>query len=366
MTSSLDLPEFYPQVLENLRQVFFVYDPAQQRVETVNAAYEQVMRRPRAQLNDELPHLVALLHPNDRAYAARCWQLWNAGRLNEQFELRLLHPDGAEQWLCVDPYHTVDARGQVLLSGLITDITASKEYINNANKFNAKKNATLEILSHDLAGPFAMLQQLAGYIEERVEPLHDETLIELLRVMHDTCRDSVNLIRDFVDNEFLESANVELKLERYDLVERLRLMMEEYKRSEEQLAKRFHYEASHPVIYAEVDENKFMQVMNNLLSNAIKFTREGGNIWVRVAQEPGYVLVSVTDDGVGIPQGMQPVLFERFTKARRPGLRGEKSTGLGMSIIKTIVELHQGTIQVQSVENQGSTFTIRLPDQLKS
>jgi two-component system sensor histidine kinase VicK len=104
-----------------------------------------------------------------------------------------------------------------------------------------------------------------------------------------------------------------------------------------------------------------MQVINNLISNAIKFTPDGGRIELAVAQEPGRVLISVADDGIGIPEALQPVLFERFTPARRSGLRGEKTTGLGMSIIKTIVGLHEGRIICQSTENEGSTFTIELP-----
>ena len=287
--------------------------------------------------------------------------MWGQGRLLEELELRLLHPDGTEQYLCIDPYRHVDLQGQVLLSGIVTDITAAKQYAANANKYNTKKNATLEILSHDLAGPFTMLQQLAGYIEEKVEPLQDDTLRELLRIMHDTCRDSVNLIRDFVDQEFLESANVELKLARLDLVERLRQAMSEYEQRADSLAKHFHFEASQEAIYVELDENKFMQVLNNLLSNAIKFTPDGGTIWVRVREEADHVLLTVADDGIGIPAGLQAGLFERFTKARRPGLRGEKTTGLGMSIIRTIVQLHNGTIEVESAENQGATFRIRLP-----
>ena len=71
--------------------------------------------------------------------------------------------------------------------------------------------------------------------------------------------------------------------------------------------------------------------------------------------------MTVADDGIGIPAHLLPVLFDRFTPARRPGLRGEKTTGLGMHIIETIVRLHQGHIWVESQENVGTTFYIQLP-----
>ena len=107
-TPSFDPHGLYPNLLENLRHLFFVYNLTHKRVEVVNAAYETLLRRPRAHVHDDLPHLLDLLHPDDRAYAARCWRLWGQGRLLEELELRLLHPDGTEQYLCIDPYRHVD------------------------------------------------------------------------------------------------------------------------------------------------------------------------------------------------------------------------------------------------------------------
>ena len=72
-------------------------------------------------------------------------------------------------------------------------------------------------------------------------------------------------------------------------------------------------------------------------------------------------IVEIKDHGLGIPKDMLPHLFDRFSKAGRAGIRGEQSTGLGLSIVKQIVERHHGKIEVKSVENQGSTFTIHLP-----
>jgi two-component system sensor histidine kinase VicK len=91
-------------------------------------------------------------------------------------------------------------------------------------------------------------------------------------------------------------------------------------------------------------------VFNNLISNALKFTPDVGTIRVRLAQREARAVVTVADTGVGIPEKLQPGLFDKFTKSRLPGLRSEKATGLGMSIIKPIVELHRGRIQFTSRE----------------
>lgn len=127
------------------------------------------------------------------------------------------------------------------------------------------------------------------------------------------------------------------------------------------LPKQFHITASGPSVYIEVDEMKFMQVLNNLVSNSIKFTYDNGNISLHVEEEQENILITIADDGIGIPAEYQSVLFDKFTKARRPGLRGEKSTGLGMSIVKTIIELHQGKIWFDSAEKKGSRFYIQIP-----
>ncbi|MEX2593854.1 MAG: ATP-binding protein [Anditalea sp.] len=110
----------------------------------------------------------------------------------------------------------------------------------------------------------------------------------------------------------------------------------------------------------EVDDYKFIQVINNLISNSIKFTHDGGVISVHIEEKKDHVLFKVADDGIGIPGVFHDRLFEKFTQARRPGLKGEPSTGLGMSIIKTIVDWHEGKIWFTSKENEGTTFYIEL------
>jgi len=101
--------------------------------------------------------------------------------------------------------------------------------------------------------------------------------------------------------------------------------------------------------------------MDNLISNAIKFSKADDKIEISLDKEDNYALIHVRDHGLGIPKDLLPHLFERFTKAGRTGVRGEQSTGLGLSIVKQIIERHKGKIKVESIENQGSTFTISLP-----
>jgi two-component system sensor histidine kinase VicK len=139
------------------------------------------------------------------------------------------------------------------------------------------------------------------------------------------------------------------------------MLLQGFERMDQDHHKHYEIESSAPQVFAEVDQVKFMHLMQNLVSNAAKFTPAGGHIRVKVQQEPDAVLLSVSDDGIGIPEALQPHLFDRFTKARRPGLKGEVTTGLGLSIVRRVVELHGGSIRVESKENEGTTFFVRVP-----
>ncbi|WP_162303720.1 PAS domain-containing sensor histidine kinase [Hymenobacter sediminis] len=357
---SPDLLPFLPFIARS-KAVHFVYELATQRVVYVSAAYARLTGEPAEYVNQAVPGWLARVHPDDWQHLCQQVEQAGLGELVEDVELRVARPSGDTQWLCATVCRSHMADGKPCLSGTVRDMTRSKATAINAQKFNTKKDATLEILSHDLAAPLALMQQLTTELRAESQPSATAFTHELLQLMERTCQQGINLIRDFVDNEFLESASVVLKQERTDLGAWLRLIVEEYQRSGRHMHLHFAFHGPPHPIYAELDINKFQQVINNLFSNAIKFTPAGGSIHLRLEQRTNQASITVSDTGVGIPAPLQPILFDKFTQARRPGLRGEKTTGLGMSVIKTIVELHHGTIRFVSTEEHGTVFTIELP-----
>ncbi|MBU1169162.1 MAG: response regulator [Proteobacteria bacterium] len=108
--------------------------------------------------------------------------------------------------------------------------------------------------------------------------------------------------------------------------------------------------------------NALFRIFNNLLSNAVKFTSPGGRVTVDFENKnTGFISISVTDTGMGIPEDMIPNIFDRYSKASRKGTMGEKSNGLGLHITRQLVELHSGEITVKSHLNKGSCFTVTFP-----
>lgn len=346
-------------LLEQSSVLYFAYDLSEQRVVYMSGAYEQLFGDPVRHLADDLPGLLASVHPDDWHYLGQLLAAAPPGTPVQEVELRLTRARDV-QWLSVSATRMPAPSGPAHLTGSIRDITVSKKNELNAQKFNTKKAATLEILAHDLATPLALMQQLAEQLPWEVEGI-SEVGSELLRLMQRACTQGVALIRDFADNEFLESVNIELKWERIDLVQLLGLVLDEYRQSQQHTGLLFSFEAAEQPIYASLDVNKFQQVVNNLISNAIKFTPDGGSISLRVERRDAHALLTVADTGIGIPAHLQEGLFERFTKSRRPGLRGEKANGLGMSIIQTILTLHQSRIWLESAEGAGTKFYIELP-----
>ncbi|UOQ71634.1 PAS domain-containing sensor histidine kinase [Hymenobacter cellulosilyticus] len=356
-----DYYALFRPLLESGRAAYFVYQPAEHRVVYVSEAFQLITGDPAEHVNDDLPHLLKRLHPDDQQYLASQLEQAQFNQVLEGLELRMARSNGSTLWLSVNLCRVQGPDGQEYLTGSALDVTQGKENTLNLQKFGTKKNAVLEILSHDLAGPLQMLQQLTEQLELETQGNLSAHAQKMVSLMQRTCRDSVNMIHDFVDAEFMESSSVELNLTRTDLVVWVGLLLEEYQRSESLLHLQFNFVAPDYPVYVNIDIDKFHQVVNNLVSNAVKFTPDGGQITVRVELDNTLARVVVADTGVGIPAKYQPVLFDKFTKARRPGLRGEKTTGLGMSVIQTIVELHQGQITFTSTEGEGSTFVVDLP-----
>ena len=122
------------------------------------------------------------------------------------------------------------------------------------------------------------------------------------------------------------------------------------------------FKSNIPKIDIDINQSKFSRVINNLLVNAIKFSNRKADILVSAEAQTDRekVIIKVQDNGIGIPDSMKSIIFDKFTKASRRGTEGEKSLGLGMSIVKRIVELHNGHIWLESKENVGTTIFIEL------
>lgn len=305
--------------------------------------------------------LFDLVHPDDREYLRDSYGALKSGILKNNIEFRIVLPDGNEHSFRLSLLFNDQQNGNHILSGYLEDISAHKVHSAKLNELTNRKNSILNILAHDLAGPLGSVGNLATLLARETRSLENKEIDKWISMMQRISKNGVHLIREFIQLEFRESADAPLVKKRTNLALLFKRAMDEYQQSEVEIGKVFHFDASGPEIFAFIDESKFFQAVNNLVSNALKFTPDGGIITLSLEEKEQTVLITVADNGIGIPKKYQANLFDKFNDARRTGLKGELSVGLGMSIIKTIVEWHEGKIWFDSEENKGSTFYIEIP-----
>jgi len=267
-----------------------------------------------------------------------------------------------EKQLNICPLLVFDEDRKLLLAS-VSDNTFDMLNLKNIRKFANKKNSVLTMLAHDLRGPLSVSEEVLKLLSSSVrqKQYDDPRLSSSLRGVAVILRQSLDLINDLIHREFLETIETVLVKKPIDISQRLEEYMEQCRKNDQNSKRRFVFSRSHEQIILNMDEAKFMQIINNLMSNALKFTREGDTISLDVKKEHDHVLFTFSDSGIGIPADSLPHVFEKFTDARREGLRGEPTIGLGLYIVKMIADWHEGTISVSSAENAGTTFHLRLP-----
>ncbi|RZK24393.1 MAG: HAMP domain-containing histidine kinase [Flavobacterium sp.] len=264
--------------------------------------------------------------------------------------------ESEEIWFGVLPFLELN-EPEPAIYGNIMDITSELENFSSISKYANKKNSVLHMLSHDLRGPLGMANSLIAVLEKDMDQPKN---LEKTKAISSIIRESINLIEDLVNREFLDTIGAALVKKRIDIVKKLSEYVEECKRSAQLADRNFSLISSSKIIQVEVDEAKFMQIVNNLISNALKFTYPNGNISIGIDDHHDRVEVSFSDDGIGIPEDLLPGIFDRFTKSKRVGLNGQPTTGLGLSIVKEVIDWHNAKIVCESKEDVGTTFRITL------
>lgn len=300
-----------------------------------------------------------LIHPEDASYVKECFTALLEGEDEKTVKFRLVLPDQTIKIVQISAFNTFTTENRQVITGTLEDKTAAKEH--DPTSHSDKKSSILNIISHDLLSPLGTIQNLAELINKKFTASGNEELGRLVNSIERISRHSIALIRDLLAWEFTETAGVELILQKKNIVTTLGDNINHLRQSEVKLKKTFTFLTPKDTIMVNIDEPKFLQVVDNLISNSIKFTRENGIIEVSIKEIDKAVLLIFSDNGIGIPQKHHATLFEKFTSARRSGLNGEASNGLGMSIVKTIIEWHHGEIWFESKEHVGTTFYIKLP-----
>ncbi len=227
---------------------------------------------------------------------------------------------------------------------------------------NRQKDHIIGTVAHDLKNPVGAVSSLLSFMRYELDEQANPSMAKRIRLTENAIASAIDIIDDLVESTRLEQPEASpLLTETVHLNTFVESSIELYRSRALEKAIGITLSAPTPSIAVAINKVKFSRVLDNLLSNAIKFTHSEGQVRVSIGVRDRWAVLSVADDGIGICPELHEKIFERFSDAGRPGTHHERTTGLGLSITKRIVELHGGTIHVESSEGQGATFVIELP-----
>jgi PAS domain S-box-containing protein len=353
--------ERFRQLAENINEVFWMTDPQTTQLHYISPAYERVWGRPCRSLYENPRSFLDAVHPDDRE-RVRIAVLEKQSRGEEtDKEYRVVRPDGSVRWVRDRAFPVRNAAGQFYrLVGISDDVTERKHAEEALKEADRRKDEFLAILAHELRNPLAPIRtglqvmRLAG---------NDRAAVERVRTMMERqVEHFVRLVDDLLDLSRISRGKIELHTERIELATVVNSAVE--------LCDPLIKEAGHELtvtlpdgpVYVDADRTRLAQALCNLLTNAAKYSDRGGRIWLTGQRHGGELVVSVKDTGVGIPPDMLPRVFEMFTQVDRSLEKSQGGLGIGLSIVKRLIEMHGGDVQARSDgPGTGSEFIVRLP-----
>jgi PAS domain S-box-containing protein len=302
------------------------------------------------------------VHADDRIAAQAAWKEALAEHQPLQRELRLTRArDGAQRWHLLQVLPQFGADGS--LSGWIAtaeDIHDAREIRVQLESANRAKDEFLATISHELRNP---LNAIVGWTRMLQSGKLDATRsARAIEAIERNAAVQAALVEDMLDVSRIITGKLVLRVGAVDLRAVVGAALDTVRMAAEAKQIDVTLDLDETLDLASGDPERLQQVVWNLLSNAIKFTPRGGKVEVRTQREGSHVLLTVQDTGKGIPQDFLPYAFERFRQADSTSTRVHGGLGLGLAIVRHLVELHGGTVSVASEgEGCGATFSVRLP-----
>jgi PAS domain S-box-containing protein len=299
-------------------------------------------------------------HPDDRAHAGRAFLDANAARSSFRNEFRLRSTDGTYRW-AIDlgrPWfsETGEYAGMV---GAVFDIDDRKRAEEGIAEANRRKDQFLATLAHELRNPLAPISN-ALQVWARLDGKPAEAT-RLREMMVRQVRQMVHLIDDLLDVSRITRGKIQLRRERLDLRTAIESALEALRPFIDSHQHELHVELPTAPLPVDADPGRLVQVFGNLLNNAAKYTPRGGHIRLSARREGACALVVVEDDGPGIPPHMLEAVFEMFVQVDQSIARSHGGLGIGLTLVRNLVELHGGSVTASSGSGRGSTFVVSLP-----
>jgi two-component system sensor histidine kinase VicK len=302
-------------------------------------------------------------HPDHRAD----WQelqkrLWEHNLPAFTLETCMVRCDGSSFWCRVHSVLFPDEDGELGYT-ILEDISERKTLEAKLKRLYDAQETILQLATHDLKGPIAHIELLVDLLQREVTSRSGEgppppEMVHYLSLIQASCAHAHSLLQDVLYVGDLDENGLQKRPT--DLQAYLTAQVNRHQLAAQEKGIALALDLAPNSLQASLHPEKFGRVLDNLLHNALKFTPAGGTVTVGLREQEDKICLTVRDTGIGIPGKLHSKLFDKFNPTRRAGLNGEKTTGLGLFIAKQIVELHGGSIWLESREKLGTTFFIEL------
>ena len=228
-------------------------------------------------------------------------------------------------------------------------------------QLNQEKNEFLGIVAHDLKNPLSSIQSLASLIKNSFDEFPRTKITEFAHIIEVSSQKMFNLIKNLLDVNAIESGKMHLTFIKLDICFLLRTLIEHHFESARQKSIQLHYEHSEDDFFIQADEMATHQIFDNLLSNAIKYSPINKNVYIRLVRRHQIIRCEIQDEGPGLSPTDKEKLFGKFARLTPRPTHNEHSTGLGLFIVKKLVENLQGQIWCETEVGQGAIFIVEFP-----
>ena len=289
-------------------------------------------------------------------------------QIEDEYELRDLITQVPE--LMID---SQDANGEYLSlrvrfalvrreSGFISGLVAVLHDTTEQEKEERERRLFVSNVSHELRTPLTSVKSYLEALDEGA--LSEPVAPDFIKVSLDETNRMMRMVTDLLHLSRIDNATSHLDVELINFTAFITFILNRFDKmrgSDEE--KKYELVRDYPItsVWIEIDTDKMTQVIDNILNNAIKYSPDGGKITVTMKTTDDQMILSISDQGLGIPKQDLPRIFDRFYRVDRARSRAQGGTGLGLSIAKEIIKQHNGFIWAKSIYGKGSTFTIVLP-----
>jgi PAS domain S-box-containing protein len=314
--------------------------------------------------------LDSMIHPDDEPdYAEAVRRALEPGGTGElHLDIRVRNPDGFERWIAITgrAQFEGEARRAVRLAGVAMDITRRKQVEEALRQrtlqieaADRQKNEFLAMLAHELRNPLAPIRNASELLSRSLPATpRGQAVVDMLKRQVGVL---VRLVDDLLDVSRITQGRIVLKHRTVLLAEIIAQAME----TVEPLIQEKHHKisvVSYRPLRVYADSTRLVQCVVNILTNAAKYTQPHGVIRVETAEEAGEAVLTVTDNGPGISPDLLPHIFDLFVQSERTLDRSQGGLGIGLSLVKRLIEMHGGRVAARSQgPGEGSIFEIRLP-----